>query len=211
MAINDTSQLAVIGSVGGIDHVHTLHFRALNPATDELSLIVAWASAARTLYRDLFGPSDLPVLRYTARQVCGSVPLRAAVEVTEVDPNRAGTLSTNGQLLPTFNAAVVSVRTALSGRTRRGRFFLGGLREDYSSGNVLDPNYVARVQSYVNALMSAFGPSGSVADWRLVVHSRKLAATVPPIPCQDSSTQVTGMIVRPNHGTMRSRKLGSGN
>lgn len=209
MAINDTAQLAVIGTVGGVRHIHTLHFRHLDPALTEQNVIDAWQAQARTAYRDLFHPSDLPIERYVCAQVCGSVPLRAPVEEVEVDPNRAGTLASTGQLLPTFNAAVVSVRTALAGRSRRGRFFLGGLREDYVAGNVLDPNYLSRVQTYINALLAAFGPSGSVGSERLVVHSRKLASS-PTVACQDSSTLVQGMIARANPGTMRSRKLGSG-
>lgn len=210
MAINDTAQLAVKGTVGGQDHVHTLHFRAIDAIANEQGLIDAWQANARTAYRNIFKNTDTPVDIITASHVCGAIPLRALAQEVEVAPNRVGGEGNDtSQPLPTFNAGVVSVRTAFSGKSRRGRFYIGGLSEANTDGNTLGA-LQARIQAYVTALLAAFTGAGSMGGWQLVVHSRKLAA-VPGTQCQDSSALVTAMIVRAEVGTMRSRKLGHGN
>lgn len=210
MAVNDTSQLAIKGTVGGQDHVHTLHFRAVDALANEQGLIDAWQANARAAYRAIFKNTDTPVDVITAAHVCGAVPLRALAQEVEVAPNRAGSEGNDSsQPLPTFNAAVVSVRTAYSGKSRRGRFYIGGLSEANTDGNVLG-SLQARIQAYVTALMANFSGANAAGGWSLVVHSRKLAA-VPGTQCQDSSALVTAMIVRNEVGTMRSRKAGHGN
>jgi hypothetical protein len=211
MAVNDTLQLAVIGAgVNAQDHVHTLHFRANDPLLAEQQLIDDWQAGCRLAYRNLFSQFANPCTRYVARQVCGTVPLRAAVEETEVAPNIAGTRAVAGDDMPPYVAYIVSVRTASAGRSRRGRFYIGGLMEgDQAQGNATGA-YTALVQAYINALNATFLAPGGSSTFDLVVHSRKLAAP-PGTQCQQSSTLVTGMIPRSALGTMRSRKAGSGN
>lgn len=210
MAINDTVQLAVLGTVGGQTHVHTLHFRQMSdPAATDQSLIDAWQTNVRDTYRNLFSTADNPVQRITARQVCGTIPLRAAVEEVEVAPNIAGSQTVSGERMPSWLAAVVSVRTSLSGRRRRGRFFIGGLYEIMQNAGTLDPPQLGAVQAYIDDLIAAFvTPSTGTGGWRLVVHSRTLAQ--PGVQCQDSSTLVSGMIARSAIGSMKSRRAGSG-
>lgn len=209
MAINDTIQLSVIGQAGGQAHVHTLHFRFPEVGNTEQGIIDSWQANCRSLYRALFKSADSPCIRYSARHVCGAVPLRAAVEETEVAPNIVGASASVVDSLPPFVAAVVSVRTALAGRSRRGRFFLGGLLEEHQANGVLAVGVVGAIQSYVDSLIATFGPLSAIGNAKLVVHSSKLAS-VPGTQCQNSSTPVTGMLVRNQLGTMRSRKAGSG-
>lgn len=208
MAINDTTQLAVKGVVAGQDHVHTLHFRHLAlPPNPEQALIDAWQAGCRTAYRACFVTFDNPVLTITARQVCGTVPLRAPVEETEVVGNQPGTRTPSGDRLAPWLASVTSERSALAGRSRRGRYYLGGLIEADIVMADLQSAYLALVQAYANTLDTIF-MDGTDPNFALVVHSSKLA--LQGLQCQDSSTLVNGLIVRGQLATMKSRKAGSG-
>jgi hypothetical protein len=209
MAINDTTQLAVRGIVAGQDHVHTLHFRHMAlPPDSEQALIDEWQAGCRTAYRAAFITFDSPVITLTARQVCGTVPLRAPVEETEAVGNQPGTRTPSGDRLAPWLASVTSERTALAGRSRRGRYYLGGLIEADIVMADLQSAYLTLVQAYATALLTVFGPAGTSANFKLAVHSSKLAAQ--GLQCQDSSTLVNGLIVRSPLATMKSRKAGSG-
>lgn len=213
MASNDTIQLAVQGTVGSQRHVHTLHFRLVQPTLIEDALAADYRDNVLTAYRAIFSSTDTPAELIVARQVCGTVPLRAPAEVTPA--SAAGTRNTAGMdRLPSYVAAVVSERTASAGRSRRGRFFIGGLVEFDADFNTLrtggaDVNAGNAIIAYVAALARYLSGGAQQANYRLVVHSRKLAS-VPGTQCQDSSTFTTGYIVRTALGSMRSRKAGHG-
>jgi len=209
MAANDTSKLAVIGTVSGQQHIHTLHFRHVTPALTEADLIAAWQAAARTTYRAFFRTADNPCEQYQARHVCGTVPLRAGSDVSETAGSIAGTRSEATEAMAPWLATVVTLRTPFAGRTRRGRFFLGGLAEGGIVGALVSSGVTALVQDYVDDLMTAFVTSGGTTGFLLVVYSRVLAA-VPDTECQDSSTPVSTMQVRNVLASMKSRKAGSG-
>jgi hypothetical protein len=213
MAVNDTIELAVQGVVGGQQHVHTLHFRYQEVSGTESGLIAAWKAACLASYRAMFSTLDTPATLIRAAQVCGTLPLRAPSE--DASGPAAGTRAITADPLPTWVAQVVSERTALAGRSHRGRFFMGGLYEVDSSGT--DGNTVPvgnqraiLIQTYLDALLGAFQlTSGTNTTYKLVVHSRTLAAII-GTQCQNSSTPVTGLIRRDLLGSMRSRKPGSG-
>lgn len=209
MAINDTAQLTVKGTVAGQTHVHTLHFRLMDPVLAEQDLINLWQANCRTEYRTLFVNVDEPCQTYRAAQVCGSIPLRAPVEEEEVAPNRVGVNAPSGDRLPSWLAAVSSVKTALAGRSRRGRYFIGGLYEVQAAGNDISTAHQAGVQAYGTKLIATFGAGGTEAGkFRLVVHSRTLA--VPGVLCENSSTLVQAITAKLPMGSMKSRKPGSG-
>lgn len=209
MAVNDTVQLSVKGKVIGQDHVHTLHFRFQDLLATEQGLIDAWQASCRTAYRGLFKSPDEPVQLITAQQVCGAVPLRAIVEETEVVGSRVGTLASGSDFAPPHEAAVVSIRTGLSGKSRRGRSYIGGLLDDNMSSGVLAAPYIALLNTYYAALLATFGVGGTSGSYLWAIHSRTLAA-VPGTQCQDSSALVSTFIIRSEVGTMRSRKIGHG-
>lgn len=212
MSANDTVQLSVVGNVSTQQHVHTLHFRQ-RPISglginNEQQLIDAWQAACNVTYLAMFRSFNNPIERLIARQVCGSVPLRAPIEETVTAGTQPGTKATTGDDMPPWLATVYSVRTALQGKSRRGRFFIGGVSEDEQERGNLNAGAITRYQGYATALLAAFGPAGTNADFRLVVHSRKLA--LPGVQCQDSSTETNGIILRLVLGSMKSRKAGSG-
>lgn len=210
MSTNDIAELAVIGKVGGEQHVHTLHFKHLGMSTTEGQIIDQWQAAAEAAYKALFTDQATPVELIRCKQVCGAVPLRAPAE--ETPASALGTRPVLTEAAPTFIAELVSERTALAGRSYRGRFFVGGLQEgDFLQNQLLTAagsRYVL-MTAYINALLGAFGPSGSSLDVRLFVYSRKLASVV-GVQCENTGAEVTGTVHPTLLSTMRSRRPGSG-
>lgn len=215
MPINDTVQLSVIGTVGSINHVHTMHFRYNDVLSSDADLAAEFNTNLITAYRAMFGTADTPAITVRVQQVCGAVPLRAAAEVAPAVAAGTRVLTGIGEPLPTWLAQVVSVRTALAGRSRRGRMFLGGLYEwdvfqNIMTGALTPDSRSELAATYVGALQARyFAAAHPTNRYQLVVHSSKLAS-VPGTQCQDSSTPVTAFVLRANVGSMRSRYPGSG-
>jgi hypothetical protein len=223
MAINDTLMLSVTGQVNGTQHVHTLHFRQMAAGDAATALVQDWKTNLITTYRAAFRLLELPVLTVKAVYVCGSVPLPAGYEEAQAAGSQAGTTDFAGTPEPSYMAALIRVKTAVSGRRYQGRFFIGGLGKNDTAGNAITSNLINRVQPYLTALAARYIASG-FPDLRLVVHSRYLAQphdsyvdrngnTVPaytPGECQTISTPATQLILSTAPTTMRSRKLGHG-
>jgi hypothetical protein len=208
MATNDTFEFACRGVVNGTQHIHTLHFRQVDPVLDGGNLITHWQTNCQTAYRGLFHNSQTPVLNLKAAKVCGATPLPAPVEVGVTGATTFGTRTTTGDNLPAFVACQVALKGTLAGKSRQGRFFLGGLWEADNVGNDLTAAYLLLVQAYIDVLKAQY-VTGTPTAWQLVVHSRKLAA-VPGTACQDSSDRVANIIANTRPTTMRSRKYGHG-
>lgn len=210
MAINDTEELTVTSSYGGQLIVNTYHFRVADitlPAglTIEQALIDAWQAACYTQYRALT-PIHSTIVAISARQVCGTLPLRARVDE---NVNTTGAYSNTGEAAAPWLAALVRESTGLAGRSRVGRnFYLVGFESDFI-GTALHTAFLTPINAYNTALMGAFGPAGTSGDFDLVVHSHKLAS-VPGTQCQNSSTPVTALSTSPFLTTMRSRRSRSG-
>lgn len=209
MAINDTVQLAVKGTWMNNDHIHTLHFRFLDPTANEADLINAWEAGAKTQYLAIFPTGHHVVKIVQAAQVCGSLPLRAAVEEAFASGAGTGTRATATEHLASWLASLTRERTASAGRSHQGRFFLGGLTEADVISEDLQAAYITPTTAYLTALLAVFGPSGTNNLYRLVVHSRKLAA-VPGSQCQNTSTVVTNLQLHTKLTSQRSRRTGSG-
>jgi hypothetical protein len=216
MPINDTLQLSVSGFVTGQRHVHTLHFRLTDAGGSDLAVAQDYETNILPAYKGIFKTFDLPAQQIAVRQICGTVPLRAAAEVTPASSAGTRTSGNFTQAQPSWLASQWSVRTALGGRSRRGRNYFGGLDEWDTDGNnlVTNPadtaNAYARVVAYRDALFARYGVGGTQqGSILLVVHSHKLSL-VPNQQCQNSSTPVTGIIVRQAIASMKSRKPGSG-
>jgi len=207
-AIGTTWQLSVIGIVAETQHIHTLHFRAKIGTATPQNLVNSWTSGPSVQYKAMFSLDDRPIDNVKAIHVCGTLPLDAGAEETPTGANATGSRVAAAEKEPAFLAAVVREGTALAGRSYRGRFFIGGLQDVDVTRNLLTSTYQALVATYNAAIMALYGPSGTNANWQLVVHSRKLAQ--PGVDCLVSSTPVTSLTVNPRVSTQRSRKLGHG-
>lgn len=208
MAINDTLELMVRGTVNDTMHIHTLHFRSQGVGDAGGALAASWQTSAMTAYRACFPSGQSPVQLIRAKVICGALPLPAPVEVVPAGPSQLGTTTETGDLMPAFMASVTAVKGTLQGRTHSGRFFLGGLLETDNARNTLTAGYLARVQAYIDALKAAY-VTGTPPLFQLVVHSRK-TALIPGTDCLVSSSPVSNLVVSVRPTTMRSRKVGHG-
>jgi hypothetical protein len=206
VGIGDTAMLAIVGTVDGQDHIHTLHFRST--AVQLLSTLGAsWQGTPLTAYRALFRSDDQCAGVIRSIHVCGSIPLNNSDDLIPGGVNQFGTRVTSTARMPSFVAALVAEKGVSSGRQNQGRFFIGGIQETDVLGNSMETSYMSLLQTYVNALDAAYVSAVSPA-WRLVVHSRKRA--LPGVDCVDSSTLVAQLLPRTAVTTMRSRKVGHG-
>lgn len=221
VAVNGIYKLAVIGTVNGQQHIHTLHFRStaaggavgLTEPAFMQDLVTVWKGTPAAAYRAMFKDTFNPVQLFQVRKVCGSLPLPAGLDQAQTPGQTAGTGAglpfTDDPLAP-WLAQVVTERTALAGRRNRGRFFLGGLQEGQVTGAAILGPRITLVQNYVDALAAAFvTPLETAKNQAQFVFSRTQAA-VPLVECQNAGADVVTMQVRDQLATMKSRKAGSG-
>jgi len=218
VAVNGIYRLAVIGTVNGQQHVHTLHFKSTANTTAlsatepdyQQSLIDAYQSSCRDPYRQLFHPSSSPCQTYQVRKVCGSLPLPAGVDEGETAGNSTGTGAPIGDMMAPWLAQVVTLRTGFIGRRYRGRNFIGGLFEQDVVGATIQTGRMSNAGTYYTALVTAFAPtSESTTAYRWFVFSRTLSLEA-GTACQDAGANVQSYTVRDQMASMKSRKLGSG-
>ena len=209
MSVNDTWELIVRGTSAGTMHIHTLHFREISLAAGGgQALIDDWEAQCLTTYRGLFQIGQHPVNLLRATKVCGTVPLPTATEEVFTFTAGQGTRPIgSSQVSPSFLAITVAEKGVSAGRSRSGRFFLGGSFESDIDTNDHTAAYVALVQGYCNLLTTRY-ITPSASSFQLVTHSRLLAAT--GVSCEVSSTPVQQLVVNPRVTTMRSRKVGHG-
>ena len=220
-AANGVYKFAVIGTCNGQQHIHTLHFRStlagnavgMNEADYMQDLLTTWQTACRTAYRGIFDTTNTPVQQYQVRKVCGSVPLPAGLDAAEAGGNQAGTQNPGvggGDQSAPWLANVVTERTALAGRSYRGRFYLGGMYEGDFAGAVVGNRRLPPTQAYVDTLVATFvTPLETAANAKAFVFSRTLSL-VPGTQCQNAGADVRSYQVRDTLATMKSRKAGSG-
>ena len=222
VAVNGIYKLSVIGTISGQQHVHTLHFRSTaagnsvgftEPAWMQ-DLLTTFQASCQAPYLQMFGGVDTPISLFQVRKVCGSVPLPAGLDAAPAGGAKVGTGVAgefNGDKQPPWLAAVVTTRTALSGRRNRGRFFLGGLYESMSAGSTLTTTRQTAIQAYVNALNTAYvAPLETAKNSALFVFSKTQSKLEPATPCQNCGADVVSFQVRDQLATMKSRKAGSG-
>lgn len=112
-----------------------------------------------------------------------------------------------GDMVPPQASVVFTLRTALRGRSFRGRFYLPGLVEgDQAAGN-LTAGAITNMGTIGTQLLAVFGPSGTNGDWRLAVISRFTNGAARPLPI---ATQVTSIAVNTVLYTQRRRVAGVG-
>lgn len=77
--------------------------------------------------------------------------------------------------LPSYCAAVLSLRTGLGGRSHIGRSYYAGVSEDDSANSRLLPDSFSRLQGIGNELLARFGDTNSGRFWTYGVWSWKRA------------------------------------
>lgn len=139
---------------------------------------------------------------------CTSVAVQSLWPVL-TDPYEEAKSFTGGDVLeslPVANAVIVSLKTGLGGRTKRGRKYLCGVVAQGVDDSRLTETYRNTLQTDWNTIMG-YWKQGGTGSAVMGILSRQ------PPPDGDLSarfTPVTSAIVRPVLGTMRSRLPGHG-
>lgn len=150
--IPSTVRLAIRGSFQGQQIVNVLHYRypGAAPDTDDLiAFCLEWWTNHGTAWRGVHSDA-YSVLELVARDIAtaggaqGSIPLTA---------NNTGTIA--GDPCPGNVAVVISWRTGLSGRTARGRTYIGPIPEPNVSGNTVNSGLVTVLATLAGQLIGA--------------------------------------------------------
>lgn len=103
------------------------------------------------------------------------------MRVSDVKPGTAARLDYSytevagnggGDPLPPQCAGVISWRTALSGRSYKGRTYLFGFEESAQTNGLWNTDGLNLITATRDTLLQYFGPTGSNSDFRLCVISR---------------------------------------
>ena len=164
------------------------------------------------LAADLWSAANgLPVVMTTMRNsvvtqdltVQDVVPGTAASVVYSAASPPTGTATSGGagELLPPQSAVVVTWRTALGGRSYRGRTYLSGYGTLQQAGGTLNAGNLTSFFARYNVA------TGVYAHWGLVVISRILNGVARPTPI---GTPITAKQLRATIYTHRRREVGVG-
>jgi hypothetical protein len=111
--------------------------------------------------------------------------------------------------LPSFTAAVLSFRTGMGGKSKRGRMYIAGVPENGQTDSLVTAAERDLLQDFVACLIAQFTGNVGAGGFRLGVYSRKLGG-VKPMNMSLGWVPVTSISQNSALGTMRSRKLGRG-
>lgn len=122
------------------------------------------------------------------------------VPYEDSDESDAGAVA--GDSLPTFVAAIITIHTALGGRKRRGRKYIGGVPEANADQSGLTAAALVVLQNAADEFNDAItvGTLGNETQIEPVLYSRS----------DNTFNLITGATARSKLGTMRSRKIGRG-
>ena len=188
---------------------NVLHFIATTPSDDvELRLIL--------ILIDCFVNSFLPALpgNLTLDTVAWK---RVAPTLSNefITPFPASTVGTGtGLALPSYCSRLASIRTALGGRSHRGRIFFPGIPQEQAFNSQLNTGhagwtaYLAFLQCLVTKFITG-EPIGS-NQFRIGVYSRKIGGSSFPFNTS-GFTQAAQLSAVTLIATTRSRKIGHGN
>lgn len=207
-AVNDIFQVRVKGFIEGQETNNVFHFIAKSPSADVEVALIAKLIACFTTHL-------LPVLAaaWTLDTVVWKrvSPTLSPEFITADGTGVQGSISSDS--LPTFNAALVSIRTLQGGRSKRGRFFLAGIPESATTGSSFNLSGAtwAGIVAFVACVVTEFVTNAELGNdtFHLGVYSRKIGGSVFPYALAGftPAAQVSPVALI---ATMRSRKVGRG-
>jgi hypothetical protein len=207
-ATNDCYQVRIIGSVEGQETENVLHFKLASTDDDVLTHLVI-------VLVTCFVTNLLPVI--TSAWSLVEVRWKQVTPVLGPEfiyiPPAAGPGGGPATALPSFNSALFTVRTALGGKSHRGRMYLPGIPEAASINSELDPanafwDGLVAFAACVAANFIAGDPPGA-HSWMLCVYSRKIGGSSFPYGATGFTPMTTFTPVKLIAST-RSRKVGRG-
>lgn len=201
-------QVRVVGELDGQKTVNVLHFITPGNVDDmELRLIVVLANCFLTHLVPVWPTGfTLKELRY---QMMSTNP----PGLEYIYPVVGGTGTGPAAALPSFNSAVISIRTAIGGRSGRGRVFIPGIPEAattnsaFDTGNAFWTALIAFVACVAGSFVGTAPDPANAVRW--VVYSRTLGGASVPFGVAGATRVVTAAPLS-LIGTTRSRKVGRG-
>lgn len=207
-AVNDLFQVRVKGFQEGQETNNVMHFKCV-AASSDVDLFLIQALIQCYLMHLMPAWSN----QWTMDTVVWKrvFPALSPEFVSSATTGFTGALLTDS--LPTFNAALVSIRTAEGGRSKRGRMFLAGIPESAtlkSSFDLAGPTWAA-ILAFVACLVDKFIDNGELGTDRFLlgVYSRKIGGSAFPYGAAGFTPAVSLTPVS-LVATMRSRKVGRG-
>lgn len=203
MAVNDIYQATVTGSIDGQQTNNVLNFR-------DSDVLVGDENTLAEAICECFIDSLIPGLSsdFTLQQVSVKKILPTAGNEAIFTP-ATGAIGGIAGSLPSFNAAVLSLRTAKGSKSGRGRMYLAGLPNTGENASRVSDSLQSVIVAFAVCMIGKFvsGPLLEGFEWG-VLSKKNLAAT----PGDQSSwwSPITETVVNQSIGTMRSRKIGSG-
>lgn len=208
MAANDVVRLRTKGNLLGQRVEFGVHMRYVTASSNASDLLEHWNATIMPLVADA---SSQDVTWYEL-QVSDTNPLGAESVALALDLPNTGHIV--GDSLPPQNAAVISLRSGTKGGRRRGRFYFPGLVETGQANGVLGGIQYGAIQNLAGGILNAYGPSGTNAEYRLVVYSPEVLTFPEPKPRKPRPgkivSQVTNALVDSNVRTQRRRGIGIG-
>jgi hypothetical protein len=175
--VSNTAQVELLYTLGGEGIENTLYFEF--PATITLADLTELKGALSTWWTDEMQEHfALSLGLHAIRLTDLTSPTSPGVELP-VSPVKTGLV--NADPLPNNVAPCISFRTALRGRSFRGRNYLSGLPDTVQSGNTIQDGVLGGLQVAYNELLDLAAAVG--CTWVVVSrYSGIHAVTKKPIP-----------------------------
>lgn len=200
MALGDIVQVTVNGEIDGQRTANVLHFKDQVVATgDESTLAQAVMDCVTSAL--LTGlTTDYKLTSVSAKRILPTV----GNEVILVAPG--GSAGSIAGSLPSFNAAVISLRSNRAGKSGRGRMYIAGIPNSGESASQVSSTLQAVLAAFITCLVGKFVGLLPSEGFNWGIFSRKNYALTPGTESTWWS-EVTQAVVNSDIGTMRSRKL----
>lgn len=144
-------KLELVGSSDNQDVVNVLHYKYPGSAPNSSTLLTfvdAWRTAHQANYMALHGAG----YTFTEIKATDIAAPGGAFAVRAITP---GTVGTSGaQMLPNNVAIAISWRTGLTGRSNRGRSFIGGLHSGDVANNTASGPFLADLTAFATQLVA---------------------------------------------------------
>jgi len=113
--------------------------------------------------------------------------------------------------LPSYCAAILTLRSGFGGSSNRGRSYYAGICETDTQGSRLSPDLLALLQNLGQQLVNTFGYAAGINPFVYVINSRKMGSDESGSPNANGIRIIRQVIARSVLGTQRHRKIGIGN
>lgn len=197
MALNDVFRLSVVGSNQGISELVNVHYYqqiSAGAGVTGADLVEAWVAAALPSFLTTFSSACF----VSGFEVRNMTQPEFGVDVA-VDPIENG--ERTGQMLPPQNAPVISWRTGLIGRRRRGRSYGWPGSEDDQNAGQMNTAWQTSLALYAAAAIEV----ANLATYHKVIYSDQPDLDPPLLV-----TPVTNAVIDVILGSQRRRRPGVG-